>query len=196
MSYKIRFYREYLNGNSGSITVDDGAVTYDKTDIPLTGIGVVAYPESIAEALTWQLENFAGGAEPSNPVQGQLWFDNINATLMVNIAPSNGVADWIQVSSSGEQGPQGVQGDTGPQGIQGVDGPTGPQGIQGLTGDDSLVPGPAGPIGADGPTGPIGPTGATGATGATGPTGASSYNINVSSSAPTGGNNGDLWVRI
>lgn len=195
MAYKIRFYREYLNGNSGSITVDDGAVTYDKTDIPLTGIGVVAYPESIAEALTWQLENFASGSEPSNPVQGQLWFDNINALLKVNIAPSNGVADWISVSSSGEQGIQGIQGDTGPQGDQGIQGVQGDQGIQGPQGNDSLVPGPAGDTGVDGPTGPIGPTGITGDTGPTGPTGASSYNITVSSGTPSGGNNGDLWVR-
>jgi hypothetical protein len=42
-----------------------------------------------------------------------------------------------------------------------------------------------------GPTGPTGPTGATGPTGLTG----AMYPVTISTLAPTGGNDGDLWFR-
>lgn len=92
------------------------------------------------------------------------------------------------------------------QGPQGVQGPTGPTGATG----------PAGPKGDTGATGSQGATGATGATGpagSPGPTAVSSQTPNlsslgtdnllytrkfytISSSAPSGGQDGDIWYLV
>jgi hypothetical protein len=47
--------------------------------------------------------------------------------------------------------------------------------------------------GAQGPTGPQGPAGADGPAGPAGPAGADGLSPTVSSSLPTGGNDGDVW---
>lgn len=102
----------------------------------------------------------------------------------------------------------------------GVTGPTGPVGPTGPQGAASTVAGPTGPQGATGPQGVTGPTGPTGATfpsqtgnagrflttdgsnpswssTVTSPTAAGSNgvrNVTISTSAPTGGNDGDIWM--
>jgi hypothetical protein len=62
----------------------------------------------------------------------------------------------------------------------------------------TAVAGPAGPTGPTGPAGPLGPsggpTGPTGPTGATGPTGPFPP-VTISTAAPSGGSNGNLWFR-
>ena len=52
----------------------------------------------------------------------------------------------------------------------------------------TTVAGPTGPAGPAGDTGPAGPTGADGPTGPAAP-------VTFSTSAPTGGSDGDLWFR-
>jgi hypothetical protein len=93
--------------------------------------------------------------------------------------------DIVKVSYAiaGNLGPTGMTGMTGMTGNTGAQGPpdgnTGATGMTGMTGNT----GAQGP--ADGATGAIGPTGNTGAT----------LNITVSSNAPSGGSDGDLWFR-
>ena len=60
--------------------------------------------------------------------------------------------------------------------------------------------GATGPTGAAGPTGPTGPAGADGSNGSDGTDGTdgsdgTSINITVSSSSPSGGNDGDVWFK-
>ena len=60
--------------------------------------------------------------------------------------------------------------------------------------------GATGPTGAAGPTGPTGPAGADGSNGSNGSDGTdgsdgTSINITVSSSSPSGGNDGDVWFK-
>ena len=123
--------------------------------------------------------------------------------------------------TQGPQGPAGPQGPTGaqgPQGSTGTQGPTGPQGPQGPAGQNTQWLNGAGPPGSSiGNTGdmfldtsaediykktssgwgspvtnikgPAGPTGATGSAGANGATWSSGTVV------PTGGNNGDFYLK-
>lgn len=75
---------------------------------------------------------------------------------------------------TGAQGPSGVQGDTGPQGNTGPQGAQGPQGVQGDTGPQGVA-GPSGPSGADGAAG---------------------SQVTFSASDPSGGADGDVWIKF
>jgi len=102
----------------------------------------------------------------------------------------------------------GPQGERGPQGVAGEVGKTGPQGPQGIQGEHGAT-GDRGPRGYTGATGPAGPSGVASATA---PLHYNSGNknislmyasssqkgirqITVSSSAPSGGSDGDVWLR-
>ena len=94
-----------------------------------------------------------------------------------NITITSGSNGSITIASpTGNQGPQGFQGDTGSQGFQGDTGPqgfqgdTGPQGFQGDTGPQGFQ-GDTGPQGFQGDTGPQGFQGDTGPQGFQGDTG-------------------------
>jgi hypothetical protein len=94
----------------------------------------------------------------------------------------------------------GIQGPTGPTGSTGSQGPTGPTGPTGATGAASTVTGPTGPTGATGPTGPQGSTtGLVSQTNGTVTTAATNQtvvrNITLSTSDPTGGIDGDVWLK-
>ena len=97
----------------------------------------------------------------------------------------------------GAQGLQGIQGDVGPQGEvgpSGVAGLQGPQGLQGLQGEIGPI-GPSGVAGPQGPQGPQGEIGPSGVAGPQGPTGTFAYTITTSTSDPTGGSDGDIWIK-
>ena len=84
--------------------------------------------------------------------------------------------DDIDTAIAANPGPTGPTGATGPQGPQGI------QGIQGTTG-------------ATGSTGPTGPTGSTGAAGTNGTNGTDGATWTSGSGVPSGGNNGDYYLR-
>lgn len=82
----------------------------------------------------------------------------------------------------------------------GLLGPTGPTGATGATGAASTVTGPTGATGATGPTGPQGSTtglvSQTNGTVTTANTSATVVrNITLSTSDPTGGIDGDVWLK-
>lgn len=105
---------------------------------------------------------------PSSPTEGDVWYNSDTGQQFVYYD-----SYWVESAAS-------VNGPTGPTGPAGPTGPTGP------TGADSTVPGPTGPTGANSTV--PGPTGPTGATGPFPP-------VTFSTSAPSGGSNGDLWFR-
>lgn len=72
MSYQVK-YTDFAN--KGSITVNDGTINSD-TSLQLPGRNQRGYGVAIAENLLHLLENFANSTQPSNPVEGQLWYDN------------------------------------------------------------------------------------------------------------------------
>jgi hypothetical protein len=71
------------------------------TDLSLLGRGYPNYGQKTAQNFLHLLENFASGTPPANAIQGELWYDNFNNKLKVNISrdsqrwsPANGV--WQQ----------------------------------------------------------------------------------------------------
>jgi len=72
MSYQVK-YTDFAN--KGSITVNDGTVNSD-TSLQLPGRNQRGYGIAVSENFLHLLENFASSTPPSNPVEGQVWYDN------------------------------------------------------------------------------------------------------------------------
>jgi len=72
MPYIVRFTDEI---NKGSLIVEDRDINTD-TSLQFPGKQSTGYGQSIAENFLHLLENFAANFPPSNPVEGQTWYDN------------------------------------------------------------------------------------------------------------------------
>ena len=80
MPYKVNFTDVTIHPDP--ITVFDNTSSTD-TSLTFPGRNVTGYGQIIAENFLHLLENFASGNEPVNPVEGQLWYDSTNGTLMI-----------------------------------------------------------------------------------------------------------------
>lgn len=102
MSYK-------LNKTDGTLLVDliDGIINTDATDLVLVGRNYTGYGEYVNENIIKLLENFANTFAPSNPLEGQLWWDKVTQRLKIY--------DGVQWKSNGifvqQDKPQMVAGD-------------------------------------------------------------------------------------
>lgn len=107
MPYSVNFTdRE----NKVPITVYDNTSSTD-TSLTFPGRNVTGYGQIIAENFLALLENFSNTTAPTNPVEGQLWYDSANGVLMLwdntnwkaasNIQKS-GVAPSVETSKVGE----------------------------------------------------------------------------------------------
>jgi hypothetical protein len=107
MSYTL----QHSDPGNGTITVPDmppGINTVD-TSLNLIGRGYPNYGIKTAENFLHLLENFAGPTPgPTNPIQGQLWFDNSTNTLKVNDG-----TNWTPVSGQYIGGTEPTTGKTG-----------------------------------------------------------------------------------
>lgn len=63
-------------------TVDDGSVDRT-TSLTFVGKNYAGYGQLINQDLVYLLENFASSTSPTNPIQGQAWFDNVNQKFNV-----------------------------------------------------------------------------------------------------------------
>lgn len=91
MSYTINFTDSV---NKGSIVVEDGTINVE-TSLRLPGKDTTSYGPSILENFLHILENFANNQSPSNPVEGQLWYDTSLGVDQLKIY--NGT-NWISAS--------------------------------------------------------------------------------------------------
>ena len=89
MAYTIN----YTNTSKGTITVEDSTIN-TSTSLRIPGRNSTAYGAVIAENFLHLLENFANNTEPSNPSEGQLWFDT---TVPAQLKIYNG-SNWIPAS--------------------------------------------------------------------------------------------------
>ena len=71
MPYNIPFTDE---ANKGNITVEDQSINTE-TSVKLPGRLTTDYGQSVNENFLHLLENFANTSPPTNPVEGQLWYD-------------------------------------------------------------------------------------------------------------------------
>ncbi len=76
MAYTV----DYTNGTKPALSVANSSVN-TTTNLGLVGRGFTNYGEITAENFLHLLENFANGAAPTKPVEGQLWFDSVTNTL-------------------------------------------------------------------------------------------------------------------
>lgn len=78
MSYTINKY------NATELTVlIDGVLDNETTSLNLIGKNVENFGESQNENFVYLLENFANSVPPSNPIEGQVWFDSTKKQLFV-----------------------------------------------------------------------------------------------------------------
>jgi ligand-binding sensor domain-containing protein len=114
MAYQVTF-TQANNPLKPPITVEDLTVN-TQTSVTLIGKNYSGYGPLLAKNFLHLLENFAGPSNPTNPVQGQLWFDNNSGVsqLKVNIdGTSNGwvSAGGIKKSPSAPVVSASIQGD-------------------------------------------------------------------------------------
>jgi len=77
--------------NKGIITVEDGG-TNEETSISLLGRNLQDFGEILNENLLHMLENFANTTSPSNPVEGQLWYDTTSGVDQLKLYDG---AQWV-----------------------------------------------------------------------------------------------------
>lgn len=83
MPYQVK-YTETTNPAKPSITVEDQTLN-NQTSIQFPGKNYAGYGPVIAENFLHLLENFAKNTAPSNPVQGQLWYDNTAGVSLLKV---------------------------------------------------------------------------------------------------------------
>ena len=88
---------QYSNPAKSALIVADGTIN-NSTSLHLVGRNAAGYGQSIAENFLHSLENFASDTSPSNPIEGQLWYNTSYPTNKVlnvyngtNWVPANGV---------------------------------------------------------------------------------------------------------
>lgn len=72
MAYEISFTDRV---NKGVIVVEDREINDTDTSIGFLGRQATGYGQIIAENFLHMLENFASSSPPSNPIEGQTWYD-------------------------------------------------------------------------------------------------------------------------
>lgn len=74
-----------LNKTDGTLLLDliDGQIDTASTNLTLVGRNYTGYGEYFNENFIRLLENFSNSAAPSNPLTGQLWWDNSDQRLKV-----------------------------------------------------------------------------------------------------------------
>jgi hypothetical protein len=91
--------------NNNPILVLDGTKNTQSTSLTLVGKNYPGYGEAIQTDLVHILENFAGTSPPSNPIEGQLWFDTSdpnNKKLRINDGGISG-AKWSPINGLFQQ---------------------------------------------------------------------------------------------
>ena len=85
--------------NKTPITVYDNTSNAD-TSLDFPGRNVTGYGQIIAENFLALLENFASGSAPTNPVEGQLWYNSLEGILQIWDNTQWKAASNIQKSTS------------------------------------------------------------------------------------------------
>lgn len=91
-----------INKTDGSTLTElvDGTIDQSTTDLTLVGKNAVTYGEAFNENFIKLLENFANISEPSNPIEGQLWYDTADQRLKVYNGSSFKATGGTIISSS------------------------------------------------------------------------------------------------
>ena len=85
---------DYSQSSKTAIIVNDGTID-TSTSLGLIGKNYTRFGETLNENLLHLMENFANTNAPSNPSEGQLWYDTSNSLLKLY---DNGI--WTTISTS------------------------------------------------------------------------------------------------
>ena len=107
MAYTIQFTNSVDNA---PIVIEDQTINTD-TSIKLPGRNSTGYGAAIAEDLLHMLENFASPTEPSNAIQGQLWYNSNTEQLLVYDGTLWVSASGLKKSSTEPDASQALTGD-------------------------------------------------------------------------------------
>ena len=86
-------------------TIADGTINTTSTSLGLPGRNYAGYGQSLDTNFVHMVENFADSTPPSNPLQGQLWYNTNASTLCV--CPADGETNalaWLTLAQSGSGG--------------------------------------------------------------------------------------------
>jgi microcystin-dependent protein len=83
MAYQVKF-TDATNPAKPSLTVEDQSIN-TTTSVTFVGKNYAGYAPIIAESFLHLLENFANSSAPSNPIEGQLWYDNTTGVNLLKI---------------------------------------------------------------------------------------------------------------
>lgn len=75
-------------------TVADGSISTNAASIKFPGRGYVNYGAPVNENMLWIMQNFAAGTSPSDPVNGQTWYDTTSKLLKVYDTTTT---SWVSV---------------------------------------------------------------------------------------------------
>lgn len=99
-------YQVYFsNPAKAPIVIDDGTIDTNSTSLVLVGRNYPGFGAAFATDLVHLLENSASPTPPSNPIEGQLWFDTSDSTnkkLKINDGGINGTI-WSPVNGVFQQ---------------------------------------------------------------------------------------------
>lgn len=87
-----------INNYNGTTlaTVEDGTLDSTASSIRFPGRGYVNYGEPVNENMLWIMQHFARNIPPSNPINGQAWYDTDNKVLKIY---DSGTSSWIMAGS-------------------------------------------------------------------------------------------------
>ena len=83
MSYQVTF-TETTNPAKPALTVADQTLN-TQTSLTFVGKNYAGYAPVVANNFLHLLENFANNSAPSNPIEGQLWYDNTSGVSLLKV---------------------------------------------------------------------------------------------------------------
>ena len=95
MSYSISF-TDSTNPLKQPLVVPDKGIN-NQTSLVFVGKNYSNYGTYVGENFLHIMENFASSSSPTNPVQGQLWFDTSSQVLKVNLDGTE--SNWAPTGS-------------------------------------------------------------------------------------------------
>jgi hypothetical protein len=98
-------YSIYLASNLSVpfVIINDDIINTTATSLQLVGQDYVGYGTAQNQNFVFMLQNFANGTPPSNPLNGQLWYDTINDELRVY--DNESVWNVVGAPTAGPSGP-------------------------------------------------------------------------------------------
>ncbi len=93
-----------VNKKNGTITINEGQLNTE-TSLELVGKDYFGYGQSVAQSFINLLQNQASDTAPTDPIEGQLWYDTTNTVLYIwdTTGSTDAVGRWLTVSTMSEQ---------------------------------------------------------------------------------------------